>query len=341
MAHVIVAEGFVDADFIARHTIGFEKYAEHLKRFTPEWAAAETGLAAADIRRLAREYASVKPSMIVVGGASMYKHRHGWEPGRAVATLPALTGQLGLAGGGLGPRHRAFPTGDHLADLTAVDRRAPGPWVPSHMSSIAQLIREGGLDVLLTAGTDMLNSFSDAASIERDLEKGRVLLRARDSPRAARDAGLYGPRARCRPPGSSSRVPPGACADGLSLLLRQWPGAAHAGPRGAPRRDLDPSGRRVTARDRRRAPHRAQQRPRPLRRRGAGDGGRAAGRGLGARRLAGPQRSHERRGLPHSGGERGPGPAHPGRPVGIRGQGRGSTASRLTPAPPSAVTLNF
>src|SRR5438132_107416 len=138
LAHVIVAEGFVDHDFIARHTVGFEKYAEHLIRFTPEWAAAETGLAAADIRRLAREYASVKPSMIVVGGASMYKHRHGWEPGRAVATLPALTGQLGLAGGGLGPRHRAFPTGDHLADLTAVDRRAPGPWVPSHMSSIAQ-----------------------------------------------------------------------------------------------------------------------------------------------------------------------------------------------------------
>jgi len=196
MAHVIVAEAFVDGDFIARHTIGFEKYAEHLKRFTPEWAAAETGLAAADIRRLAREYASVKPSMIVVGGASMYKHRHGWEPGRAVATLPALTGQLGLAGGGLGPRHRAFPTGDHLADLTAADRRAPGPWVPSHMSSIAQLIREGGLDVLLTAGTDMLNSFSDAASIERDLEKVGLIvaydLFANDTTRRVADIVLPG-----------------------------------------------------------------------------------------------------------------------------------------------------
>src|SRR6266851_5025264 len=89
IAHVIVAEGFVDGNFIARHTIGFEKYAEHLKRFTPEWAAAETGLAAADILRLAREYVPTRPSMIVVGGASMYKHRHGWEPGRAVATLPA------------------------------------------------------------------------------------------------------------------------------------------------------------------------------------------------------------------------------------------------------------
>src|SRR5262249_45408510 len=111
------------------------------------------------------------PAMIVVGGASMYKHRHGWEPGRVIATLPALTGQLGIAGGGLGPRHRSFPTGDHLADLTAANRRPPGRWGPGHMSSSARLIKEGGLDVLLTAGTDMLNSFSDTAAVERDLER--------------------------------------------------------------------------------------------------------------------------------------------------------------------------
>ena len=171
MAHVIVTEGLGARDFISRQTVGYEAYAKHLERFTPEWAAAETGLAAEDIRRLAREYATTKPSMIIVGGASMYKHRHGWQPGRAIATLPALTGQLGMAGGGFGPRHRSFPTGDHLADLTALDRRPAGPWVPSHMASIAQCIREGRLDVLLTAGTDMLASFSDTGAVERDLER--------------------------------------------------------------------------------------------------------------------------------------------------------------------------
>ncbi|PYM71669.1 MAG: hypothetical protein DME10_15375 [Candidatus Rokuibacteriota bacterium] len=83
-----------------------------------------------------------------------------------------------------------------IADLTAADRRAPGPWVPSHMSSIAQLIREGGLDVLLTAGTDMLNSFSDAASIERDLEKVGLIvaydLFANDTTRRVADIVLPG-----------------------------------------------------------------------------------------------------------------------------------------------------
>jgi len=171
MAHVIVSEALVARDFVAQHTVGYDAYAEHLKTFSPEWAEGETGLAAEKIRGLAREYATSRPAMIVVGGASMYKHRYGWQPGRAIATLPALTGQLGVPGGGLGPRHRSFPTGDHFADLSAVDRRPRGPWVPSHMLSIARLIKEGGLDVLLTAGTDMLNSFSDTGAVERDLER--------------------------------------------------------------------------------------------------------------------------------------------------------------------------
>jgi anaerobic selenocysteine-containing dehydrogenase len=208
MAHVIVAEGLVSQDFISRQTVGYEAYAKHLEQFTPEWAERETGLAAEDIRRLAREYATTKPAMIIVGGASMYKHRHGWQPGRAIATLPALTGQLGLAGGGLGPRHRAFPTGDHFADLTAVDRRPDGPWVPSH-APIARVIKDGNLDVLLTARTDILSSFSDAAAIERDLERvGLVspMTSSRIFPSGAwRTASC---RARCGSRTSASRTPP-------------------------------------------------------------------------------------------------------------------------------------
>jgi anaerobic selenocysteine-containing dehydrogenase len=196
MAHVIVREGLVARDFVAQHTVGYDAYAGHLKAFSPEWAEGETGLAAEKIRGLAREYATSRPAMIIVGGASMYKHRYGWQPGRAIATLPALTGQLGVPGGGLGPRHRSFPTGDHFADLSAADRRPIGPWVPSHMPSIARLIKDGGLDVLLTAGTDLLNSFSDTGAIERDLERVGLIVAydifANDTTRRVADIVLPG-----------------------------------------------------------------------------------------------------------------------------------------------------
>ena len=35
----------------------------------------------------------------------MHKGGNGWQASRAVACLPALTGNLGVAGGGFGPRH--------------------------------------------------------------------------------------------------------------------------------------------------------------------------------------------------------------------------------------------
>ncbi len=171
MAHVIVAEDLIDRGFIEGHTVGFDQYAAHLRDHTPEWAAGPTGLAADRIRHLARLYATRRPAMIVVGGSSMYKHRHGWQPGRAIATLPALTGQAGIPGGGLGPRHRAFPHGDGYADLAAADQRPPGNYVPSHMGAMARCMADGRLDVLLLLGTNLLSSFADAGAIERSLAR--------------------------------------------------------------------------------------------------------------------------------------------------------------------------
>ncbi|NJN18603.1 MAG: molybdopterin-dependent oxidoreductase, partial [Oscillochloris sp.] len=100
LAQVIVAEGLHDRAFIAAHTLGFAEFEQHLAAHTPEWAAPITGLEPEAIRRLARTYASAVPAMIVLGGSSIFKHRQGWEPARAIACLPALTGQLGRPGTG-------------------------------------------------------------------------------------------------------------------------------------------------------------------------------------------------------------------------------------------------
>jgi predicted molibdopterin-dependent oxidoreductase YjgC len=51
IAHVLVANGWVDAEFIARHTEGFAALRESVGDTTPEWAAGVTGVPAADIRR--------------------------------------------------------------------------------------------------------------------------------------------------------------------------------------------------------------------------------------------------------------------------------------------------
>lgn len=171
MAHVIVAEGLADQAFLREHTVGAAEFAAHVAPLTPEWAAQITGLPAEAIRALARRYATAKPAMIVLGGSSIFKHRNGYEPARAIACLPALVGQLGVPGGGFGPRHRGFTRGAGFAAFEAAERRPPGDYVPNHMPSISAALAQGRIDVLMLLGTNMLSSFADAGAIEAGLAR--------------------------------------------------------------------------------------------------------------------------------------------------------------------------
>ena len=171
LMHVIVADGLVDREFVARHTVGFERLVPHLAAYTPAWAAPITGVAVERIVELARRYATTRPAMIVVGGSSMHKASNGWHAARAIACLPALTGQVGIAGGGLGPRHGASLRGQVLGNVQAVERRPPGDDVPNQMSRITDALVSGRVRVLLLFGTDMLSSFADANRVATGLAR--------------------------------------------------------------------------------------------------------------------------------------------------------------------------
>ncbi len=178
LAQEILTERLHDQEFIERHTLGFAPFAAQIMGCTPEWAAAITGIEPERIRALARRYATDTPAMIVLGGSSMFKHQYGWEPSRAISCLPALTGQLGIAGGGLGQRHGASPESIGFADvLTDVTPKMPAEAaIPSHMASMTEAMTRGQLDVLLLFGTNMLSSFADANELARGLDRIRLIV---------------------------------------------------------------------------------------------------------------------------------------------------------------------
>ena len=64
MMHVIFNENLHDAGYLAQHTIGFEELREKVREYTPEKVAAWTGMSPADVQKLAREYATVRPAVI-------------------------------------------------------------------------------------------------------------------------------------------------------------------------------------------------------------------------------------------------------------------------------------
>jgi anaerobic selenocysteine-containing dehydrogenase len=100
MMHVIIGEELHDADYVSRHTIGFEQLREKVREYPPERVAKWTGISAQDIVRLAREYATVRPAVIRVN-YGVQRSEGGGMATRTVAMLPCITGSWKEVGGGL------------------------------------------------------------------------------------------------------------------------------------------------------------------------------------------------------------------------------------------------
>jgi anaerobic selenocysteine-containing dehydrogenase len=99
MMHVIIRDGLVDHDYIAKHTSGFEELSAHVASWTPAQAASICGIDADVIETLAREYATTTPAFIrtLIGA----EHReHGAQFFRTIVCLPSLTGAWKHKGGG-------------------------------------------------------------------------------------------------------------------------------------------------------------------------------------------------------------------------------------------------
>ena len=168
--HVLVAENLYDADFVRDHAVGFDELAQHVRQYDPDWAAGETRIAAERIVSFARDYARIRPAMIVLGGSSIHKGTNGWHAARAVSCLPGLIGSYGIAGGGLGPRHGSASHGADLTDITAGLPARPLDRIPDQMSEVAAALGEGRIRVLLIFGSNFLSSYPDSQAVETALE---------------------------------------------------------------------------------------------------------------------------------------------------------------------------
>ena len=100
MANVIISEGLVDQTFVKNRTLGFDLFKSSVEDFTPRKAAAITGLKEDQIIWLARMYANTKPASIVVG-YGLQRYRNGGNNVRCIDALGALTGNIGIKGGGI------------------------------------------------------------------------------------------------------------------------------------------------------------------------------------------------------------------------------------------------
>jgi anaerobic selenocysteine-containing dehydrogenase len=102
--HELIAHDWLDHDYIAQHTLGWEALRERALQWNPERAAQVCGVPAEQIVQLAREYGQAakrgEPVAIRLN-YGMQRVRGGGNAARAVTCLPALVGAWRHRAGGL------------------------------------------------------------------------------------------------------------------------------------------------------------------------------------------------------------------------------------------------
>ena len=134
----LIVHDWLDHDYIARHTLGWQALRERALQWPPERAAEICGIPVAQIESLARDYgasvASGAPAAIRLN-YGMQRARGGGNAVRAVACLPALIGAWRHRAGGM----LLSASGTHVFDESALSRpdlRAAGPSRSVNMSTI-------------------------------------------------------------------------------------------------------------------------------------------------------------------------------------------------------------
>ncbi len=100
MCNAILTAGVYDAEFLNEWTTSSaDELKEHLKEQTPEWAEKISGVPAADIRRIALEFAAAAPTATTMCNRGSSAHLNGFYNDRAINLLNGLVGSVGKKGG--------------------------------------------------------------------------------------------------------------------------------------------------------------------------------------------------------------------------------------------------
>ena len=125
--NVIITEDLYDHEFVDAWCYGFDKLAEYVEDFPPEWAADITGIPAEKIVEAARMMATIKPTCISTGNGVGDQTVDGTSTIMAIRLISAITGQIGKPGT-IGSTAPSYPSLISTRSTSTLSDRIPSPY---------------------------------------------------------------------------------------------------------------------------------------------------------------------------------------------------------------------
>jgi len=203
LVHELIANGWVDEDYVSGHAVGFGELRERTRSCTPEWAAAICDVDVEPIRAAARIVGTAERLLQTVL-QGVYQSHQATAAACQVNNLAILRGMLGRPGCGVLqmngqptaqntretgadgdlPGFRNSDNDEHVADLARVWNVEPlqiPHWGPStHAMEIFRHVEQGSIRFLWITGTNPAASLPDLHRIRSLLRQERLFLVVQD-----------------------------------------------------------------------------------------------------------------------------------------------------------------
>jgi formate dehydrogenase major subunit len=197
LAHVLLAEGLADQDFLGARASGLDELAALVRQYDPQAVEEITGVPASGLVRAARLYGRAQRPAIIYG-LGVTEHLHGTDGVRTLANLAILRGAVGTGRGfGVNPL-RGQNNVQGASDMGALPDMLPGyqkvtdpaarahyerAWgvpLPSRQGlripEMFAAARRHALGALWIIGEDVLATDPDSALIAEALESCRLVV---------------------------------------------------------------------------------------------------------------------------------------------------------------------
>lgn len=197
MLHLMLWEGWLDQEYIAAHTTGFDALKSLVRSATPERVAHECGISEQDLMQAARWFAQ-SPATLSLYCQGLNQSSSGTAKNAGLINLHLATGQIGRPGAGplsltgqpnaMGGRevggmanllsgHRDLANAAHRAEVAALWGIPEVPWAPGKTAvEMFEAAADGEIKALWIACTNPAQSMPDQRTVQRALERAELVV---------------------------------------------------------------------------------------------------------------------------------------------------------------------
>jgi len=197
MLHLMLWEGWTDAEYIAAHTTGFDELKALVRDYTPQRVAQTCGISVADLTTAAQWFAQSKATLSLYC-QGLNQSSSGTAKNAALINLHLATAQIGKPGAGpfsltgqpnaMGGRevgglanllsaHRDLANPQHRAEVAALWGVADVPSKPGKTAvEMFQAAADGEIKALWIACTNPAQSMPDQATVRRALQRAEFVV---------------------------------------------------------------------------------------------------------------------------------------------------------------------